>query len=84
MTGGKITKATLTYGFLNTHMISPLVSSDGDKEIVIVVVVTSASTTWGSLGGGGSVNKRTKVKKKMQKYVITEILSDDMRKKIKD
>ena len=83
MAGSKITKATLTYGFLNTHMISPLVSSDGDKEIVIVVVVTSASTTWGSLGGGGSINKRTKVKK-MQKYVITEILSDDMRKRIKD
>ena len=83
MAGSKITKATLTYGFLSTHMISPLVSSDGVKEIVIVVVVTSASTTWGSLGGGGSINKRTKVKK-MQKYVITEILSDDMRKKIKD
>ena len=62
MAGRKITKATLTYGFLSTHMISPLVSSDGVKEIVIVVVVTSASTTWGSLGGGGSVNKRTKVK----------------------
>ena len=82
MTGSKITKATLTYGFLNTHMISPLVSSDGDKEIVIVVVVTSASTTWGSLGAGGPVNKRKKVK--MQKYFITEILSDDTRKKIKD
>ena len=82
MAGSKITKATLTYGFLNTHMISPLVSSDGDKEIVIVVVVTSASTTWGSLGIGGPVNKRKKVK--VQKCFITEILSDDMRNKIKD
>ena len=53
----KIAKAT------NTHMISPLVSLDGDKEIVIVVVVTSASTTWGRLGGGGPVNKRTKVER---------------------
>ena len=82
MAGRKITKASLTYGFPSTHMISPLVSSDGDKEIVIVVVVTSASTTWGSLGIGGPVNKRKKVK--VQKCFITEILSDDMRKKIKD
>ena len=83
MAGRKITKASLTYGFPSTHMISPLVSSDGDKKIVIVVVVTSASTTWGSLGIGGPVNKKRK-KVKVQKCFITEILSDDMRNKIKD
>ena len=82
MAGRKITKASLTYGFPSTHMISPLVSSDGDKEIVIVFVVTSTSTTWGSLGAGGPENKRKKVK--MQKYFISEILSDDTKKKVID